>query len=341
MARLARPTERRNSLAMESDGRNYIKDMDNTVREYHESTDENLVAFAQSVRDGDFKQPNTRSYSLGTVTERAAADINSLVGVDVTGYKHKIKGGAIQHIENRHGVNGEADKSMADINDYGRIKYVLDNYDDVTLLHNAKGEPILSTGYLGSDGKPSPMIRYEKRVNGNFYVVEAVPSTKTKTLQIVTTYKEKAKSEGAQSLDMVTRAPQFTSEPPPAKPPTTNNITDSGAKSKEKNKKVSDDDSPDTPNTPDGATPKPSTQPPPDRTGGATPSDGSSGLPKIEQPELVEIAKSLFGGIAPKIKRALKRGANGLEYRDGADKRPDESARLGESTLAKGFLRKV
>jgi hypothetical protein len=73
-----------------------------------------------------------------------------------------------------------------------------------------------------------------------------------------------------------------------------NNITDSGAKSKGKNKNLSD-----------------GTYAP-----GATPADGFSGLPKIEQPELVEIAKSLLGGIAPKIKWALKRGANGLEYRD-------------------------
>jgi hypothetical protein len=167
--------------------------MDNTVREYHDSTDENLVNFAQSIRDGDLKQPNVRSYSIGAVPDHAVTDIKELTGVDVTGYKHSINGGAIQHIENRHGVNGIADKSMADINDYGRIKYVLDNYDEVTLLHNVKGEPAVSTGHLGSDGKPSLMIRYKKRVNGNFYVVEAVPSAKTKTLHIVTTYKKESK----------------------------------------------------------------------------------------------------------------------------------------------------
>ncbi|MDR2693143.1 MAG: hypothetical protein LBB74_02885, partial [Chitinispirillales bacterium] len=77
----------------------------------------------------------------------------------------------------------------------------------------------------------------------------------------------------------------------------TNNISDSAPKSKEKNKNnFADVSEPFAHTSDDGA--------------------GSSGLPKIEQPELVEIAKSLLGGIAPKIKRALKRGANGLEYRD-------------------------
>lgn len=179
--------------------------------EYRKSTDENLVNFARSVRDGDFKQPNVRSYSIGEVTERAANDVNKLTGVDITGYRHCINGGAVKHIEKRHGVNGEANKSMADINDYGRLKYVLDNYDDVTLLCNVKGEPVFSTGYLGSGGKPASVVRYRKRVNGNFYIVEAVPDTKTKTLQIVTAYKEKIKSEGAQSLNMAAKAPQSTS----------------------------------------------------------------------------------------------------------------------------------
>lgn len=36
-----------------------------------------------------------------------------------------------EHILRRHGENGEADHSMRDINDIGRIQYVIDNYDSV------------------------------------------------------------------------------------------------------------------------------------------------------------------------------------------------------------------
>lgn len=41
-------------------------------------------------------------------------------------------GGQVEHIIKRHGKNGNADKSMRDMNDLGRIQYVLDNYDSVS-----------------------------------------------------------------------------------------------------------------------------------------------------------------------------------------------------------------
>jgi hypothetical protein len=204
-------------------------EMDRVVEEYKASTDEDLVNFAQSVRDKKSDHLSSRMYSIGEVSVRATTEINSLTDVDITRYKHNINGGAIKHIEDRHGPKGTADHSMADINDYGRIKYVLDNYDKLTLLRDAKGEVVYNYGYLDSKGKPSPIVKYEKRVNGNFCVAEAVPDTKTKTLQIVSAYKERADNGGgAQSLNMATKAPQFTSEqlgslrtvPPPAIPPT-------------------------------------------------------------------------------------------------------------------------
>jgi len=159
---------------------------------YQESTDEGLVNFVQDVKDGVFRNPSQKNYVIGPVTDRAVADIGRLTGVDVTGFGHSINGNAVQHIENRHGANGEADHSMADVNDYGRIKYVLDNYDDVKLLYDDDGSVKLSSNHKNSRGQFAPLVRYEKRINGAFYVVEAVPDSKSRILQIVSAYKEKA-----------------------------------------------------------------------------------------------------------------------------------------------------
>jgi len=48
-----------------------------------------------------------------------------------------------------------------------------------------------NTQYNDSNNKPSPTIVYTKRVNGYYYVVEAVPDTKAGNLQLVTAYKNK------------------------------------------------------------------------------------------------------------------------------------------------------
>jgi hypothetical protein len=45
------------------------------------------------------------------------------------------------------------------------------------------------------------MVRYEKRINGTYYVVEAVPDSKTKKLQVVSAYKAETKGSGGQEPD--------------------------------------------------------------------------------------------------------------------------------------------
>jgi hypothetical protein len=95
----------------------------------------------------------------------------------------------------------------------------------------------------------------------------------------------------------------------------TSNITDSAPKSKEKNKKVSDDDPPDTPG---GDTPKPHTQPPPDRTGGT--GKYKALVTKIKNaaetltefiendPDAVNLTKKDEKRILDETKKLLKRG---------------------------------
>ena len=81
---------------------------------------------------------------------------------------------------------------MADVNDYGRIKYVLDNYDEAIRGREQNGKLSYSGEFKDSGGNHAPTIVYRKRINGQFYVVEAVPDASAKKLQVISAYKENA-----------------------------------------------------------------------------------------------------------------------------------------------------
>lgn len=159
------------------------KDMETIKREYQEAVDPGLVEFYNDVQRKNVKR--TAFYPLGFVSQRAGNDIYNLIGINPTGYKVEINPSAAEHIEQRHGKNGKADKSMKDINDIARMKYVLDNYDDMTIGQK-------SHEWRNSDGTYADTVIYSKRVNGNYYIVEAVSDNKRKIIHIVSAYKNKA-----------------------------------------------------------------------------------------------------------------------------------------------------
>ena len=115
----------------------------------------------------------------------------------------------VEHINRRHGKQGKADKSMANSEDVGRIKYVLEHFDGATL------EPTFAKGYSRKNGKPAPKVVFYKKINGTYYVVEAASDANTKKNYIVSAYINK-KIEGGQPLDV--QAPKITSEPSTTNP---------------------------------------------------------------------------------------------------------------------------
>ena len=87
---------------------------------------------------------------------------------------------------------------MSDLNDIGKIGWVIDNYDTVEqLLHEKgkrKGQPVLSGEFRNVDHSHAPMVKDTKRIDGTMYVVEAAPDTKRETLQIVSAYIDRSAS---------------------------------------------------------------------------------------------------------------------------------------------------
>lgn len=206
------------SDAVEGSQMSLKKDIETIKQEYKKAVNPKIVDFVERVRN--LKDKNVAGkikIELSSVNEREVQDIKKLTGIDTSEYKRDMDGNTVIHVENRHGENGAADHSMSDVNDLARIEYVLENYDNIESAKDDNGR------YRDSDNKLSKSVVYSKRVNGNYYVVEAVPDSKAKTLHVVSAYKTKA--EGVSQVLNMSEDLQSTSKTPHALAPSDNNIS--------------------------------------------------------------------------------------------------------------------
>lgn len=208
------------SDAVEGSQMSLKKDIETIKQEYKKAVNPKIVDFVNKVRNFKNKEAANKAHiDLTGVTEREVHDIKKLTGIDTSEYKRSMDGNAVEHIEKDHGENGVSDHSMSDVEDLARIEYVLDNYDDIEKGTADK----VYTKYMNSDNTPAAKVIYSKRVNGNYYVVEAVPDSKAKTLRVISAYKEKA--EGVSQVLNMSEDPQLTSQTPHAFAPSDNNIS--------------------------------------------------------------------------------------------------------------------
>ncbi|MBR5497029.1 MAG: hypothetical protein IKV76_03500 [Clostridia bacterium] len=167
----------------------YDSSMQNTIDGYLEAVDEGLLSFVQKY----YNNPNEEfdRFSLSKVSPKQAKDLNELLDVDFSGYSNAINKSAVNHINKRHGKNGEQDNSMSNINDFARLNFIIDNYDDIEIITFEDGDFDLSKEFRNSDNTPAKLIRMKKKVNGTFYVVEAVPENKYKKIWVASAYIQK------------------------------------------------------------------------------------------------------------------------------------------------------
>lgn len=162
------------------------------IEAYKRSADDGLKGFIERVRG--LKDNNFRSKirtTIETQTDNAARAAAALTGVDTTGFTNVIKGNTVTHIDNRHGVNGIADHSMQNIEDFSRIGFVLDNFTNAEVVpaKNIDSETAkLSREWRNSDNTHAPLVQFSMPVNGTYYVVEAVPASNAHVMAVVSAY---------------------------------------------------------------------------------------------------------------------------------------------------------
>ena len=205
---LAAETPAEESTVINTDPAQHTPEEQATIDAYQNSIDDNLVAYIEAVRNNPGqKMPR---YPLKNVDTRAADDIKRLTGIDTTGNKTQIEARAVEHILKRHGEHGNGDHSMRDVNDIARIQYVIDNYD--SMEHGGK-----TSAYVYQNEKDcnvhAQTVVIKKKVNGTYFVVEAVPDTKKKTLFVVSAYmSQNGQKETAPSLSGDAEAYRVTSD---------------------------------------------------------------------------------------------------------------------------------
>lgn len=190
-----------------------VADSHKTVfAEYSTSTNPKLVKY---VKDVLAKKQTTKTATLGTVNAKNAKTIEEITGIDTTDFEHIIGKNDIEHINRRHGKSGRHDTTMADVNDIGRLEYVVDNADAIYRTLDEKGNLRFSDGYIDQYGEKVPLITFEKQVDGHVYVVEAVIDAKYGKMRVVTTYMNKVggiKKESPRTVSASDSSPHSTSE---------------------------------------------------------------------------------------------------------------------------------
>ncbi|MBQ9721052.1 MAG: hypothetical protein IJV64_10215, partial [Oscillospiraceae bacterium] len=188
------------------------------IEEYTSAVNQRLLTWVDRVRaafaSGDSSASKMRLL-LGEVKPNTAQAIQAVSGIDVNGFRHMIDGAAVQHDERRHGAHGTADHSMENAEDVARIEYVLDNFDAYDLVRWPDGSPRLSGQYRDKNNRPAPLVMFQKKVDGTYYAVEAVPDSADRKLHIVSAYMNKASESIIQELNMRDQSPpQLTPETP-------------------------------------------------------------------------------------------------------------------------------
>lgn len=164
----------------------YSKADQHIIDAYQNAVDKNVLDVAQMYREN--KNAKNQRIQVAKVSERMAADIERLLGIDITGYTVWADKTTFNHIEKRHGEDGKHDSSMANLNDVARMGYVVENYDSIDLVHDGKGQQVFSSRFRGADGKPAPVFSLRKKINGTYYISEAVADNSWHKLWVETAY---------------------------------------------------------------------------------------------------------------------------------------------------------
>ena len=207
------------SIEPEKPVEDYPYNQREAIEGYADGVDNRILEFLSRVRNlKDHSYRQKTNVEIAQNTERLINDVRELVGTDVTGYKHLLTGGAVEHIDKDHGKNGSSDHSMANDEDIARIGFVIENYDSAELVKK-NGKTVYDSEHRSSNNLPAPMIKFSKKINGTFYVVESVPDSKANSFFVKSAYIAKnssANTDGVLNMTDTRLQPSrsSTSEPP-------------------------------------------------------------------------------------------------------------------------------
>lgn len=175
-------------VTLAKDADKYTDDHQRVMEEYASAVDKDFLDYLSV----EVKNPGIQAkpYTVSRMSDKTAGMIKEKIGLDTTGWDVKIEPRMVDHIWKRHGENGEQDHSMADVSDIARIAYVLNDPD--TLDETDKSKAYRENHpYLDGKTRAARSVLITKKVNGTYYVVEAVPNSNRNAAFIVSAYMNK------------------------------------------------------------------------------------------------------------------------------------------------------
>lgn len=178
--------EQQHTTSIDTNPATHTPEQMEKIQEYVNSVDEGLLDFAEQY----FSNPNEkfRRYTISKVSDKQAQALQNIFGQDFSSFSNAINKNGVNHINKDHGADGMSDHSMQNLGDVARIGYVIDNFDTVDQLFNTDGSPSLSAEFRDSNNNPAPLVKFAKKIDGTFYVVEAVPDNRYKKVWVVSAY---------------------------------------------------------------------------------------------------------------------------------------------------------
>ena len=215
----------------------YPYQMQKVIEGYLEAVDESILNQAETQRKN--KNAPFKRLEICKVDSDFAEEMAELYKMDLTGFSVNINSNAFNHIEKRHGLNGEADKSMANLKDVARLRFVIQNRDSIEPL-TYKDEQVYSKEFSANDGTPAPLVLIKKKINGTYYCAIAVTDGKYSKVWVQTAFINK-RDGLTQILHDEISSLSYTSETVPASHPSNDSISENGEKINTFDKKIDDE----------------------------------------------------------------------------------------------------
>ena len=172
----------------------HTREEEKRIVEYRDAVDQGLVDFVrkcEGIEDG--AELSRQKYPICKASPEFGNRVKELTGLDTTGWTIEMRGERVRHLDLRHGKSGKQDQSLADVNDIGRIGYVMQHFDSMDVVRDEKGQQVFSGQYVSKGGNPTPMVEVRMKIDGTYAVQEAVPDSKWKKIYVVSARIEKPK----------------------------------------------------------------------------------------------------------------------------------------------------
>ena len=154
------------------------------IEEYINSSNEKIGVWAERKRNG---QKALKYLPVAKVIDSVADYVQKKYGIDIHGNSVGLNESSLKHIDSEH-INSISKSKMSNA-DLERIGYVLEHPDEIALTQKR------TTATRTKDNKKAPKIVLRKRIDGHYYVVEAVTDAIAGQDVVITAFIEEVEKE--------------------------------------------------------------------------------------------------------------------------------------------------